>query len=61
MRCLKKLEREEKPKTVSEVAEVEVNEQEVETEEVDHQVEDVEQLDLAWVEKGRNDEMEYMV
>ena len=51
MRLLRKLGGEEKQNTVSEVADVEVNEQEVETERSDHRVEDEEQLDPALVVK----------
>ena len=44
MRYLKKLQREENLKTVSKVADAEINEQECEMEEVDHRVEDEDRL-----------------
>ena len=51
MRFLKKLQRDEKQHTVSEMAEVEIKEQEVETDVVDHRVEDEEPRDPALVEQ----------
>ena len=46
---------------MSEIAEVQSNEQEVETEGKDHRVEDEEQLDPALVEGGRQEERDNMV